>query len=787
MPYHVSLRWMLAGLAGTAAVLGLGALVWLLWWPTDFDAALPDEPGLPDLAVASVAYTADGEELARYYRTNRTWVPLGRIAPVVTEALIATEDHRFYAHNGVDWVRLAGSAWHTLRGDPQGASTITMQLVRNLYPALKQVPVLDRKRLELRTAWRIEEAHDKAAILAWYLNTVTFGQNAFGIEAAAQTYFGVPAASLDAAQAATLVALLKGTTRYNPRRHPERARQRRDVVLAQMAKHGALTPAEAVRWQATPLVLYDPPAAARAERLAPHFAATLRTELEAWAEANGHDLYADGLRIYTTLDADLQRQAEAAVAEQTAGLQAVAAVEWSRAVPRELSETTAPYERLLAAGREPFAYFWQRRPGVLRGVIRGTDAYRRAVAAGAAPDDAEARLLQDAAFVDSVRSAYARLEAGLVALDPHTGDVRAWVGGRDFSVDQYDKVGLARRQAGSTFKPFVYAAAIAAGYAPDDTLHDARTTYVVDDRTGDTWTPRNFGSYSGAYVTLRQGLTWSKNTVSAQLTSLLGPFQIARTARRMGITSDLDPVPSIALGTSEVTLLELASAYGTLAAHGVHHPPRLVTHIDDRHGSRLVTFAPASRPAIPSHVAYPVVDMLRSVVRAGSGAALRHTFGLRADLAGKTGTTQNYADGWFVAMHPNLVVGAWVGFNDRRLTFRTRHWGQASRNALPVVGDFLRRVLDRRPAYASDLTFAPPPGFRMPTPRFIDLADVPYPAAGRDALAAEPDAALEASFDAVLTVDTTRAASPDPGGLDAEAALLRALDATTATEQQNQP
>ncbi len=753
----------LAALIGLAAA---GALYHLIDIP-DLAALQTEAP--PDLDVASIAYTADGQELARYYRTHRVWVGYGQISPAVFDALVATEDHRFFEHRGVDPVRLAGSVWYTLRGSRQGGSTLTMQLARNLYPDVGREVTLARKLREIVVACKLERRYGKHEILEMYLNTVPFGQNAFGIEAAARTYFDKPARALTVPEAATLVALLRGPSRYNPLRHPERARQRRNLVLRQMVEHDRLSADAYRRLAPEPLHLNLRPARPASD-LAPHFAAYVRRWMEDWAEAHGYDLYTDGLRIYTTLDTRLQQHARAAVEAHLPGLQAVAAVEWSAPHPPEPGSTYAPYEARL--GRvSPFAHFWATHPHLLVALVRRSERYRRAVRQGEPPDRAQARLLADAAFLDSLRTAHARLETGLVAIDPHTGHVKAWIGGRDFAADQYDKVALARRQPGSTFKPFVYAAAVEHGFAPDDSLQDARMTFTIAAEDDATWTPRNAGGYSGAYVRLRDGLAWSKNTITAQLIAALGPEHVADVAHRMGIRSPLARVPSLALGSSEVTLLELTSAYGTFVSGGVHHPAVVVTHIDDAAGRRLATFVPEGHRALTRQTAYTVLDMMRDVVQRGTGRALRTRFGIEADVAGKTGTSQGYADGWFILAHPRLVVGAWVGFNDRRLTFRTSDWGQGARTALPVVGEFVRRVLDDpEAALGRGVRFAPPPGYRPPRPAVTSLEAFHAPAGLERPAPPGPLPLRDALAEGLARPDDTPPPEADP-----EAALRRAL------------
>ncbi|NBC15833.1 MAG: penicillin-binding protein [Bacteroidetes bacterium] len=703
---------LVAGLA-FAVIITLGRLYAAQPVP-DLDALRAGQD--PSLGLATVVYTADGAELMRYYRQNRTWTTHRQLGPAVVDALIATEDHRFYRHHGIDLIRLVSSVWHTLRGDRQGGSTITMQLARNLFTDIREAPLLERKVREWVAALKIERAYEKPQILEMYLNTVPFGYEAFGIEAAARTYFDARAARLTEPQAATLVGMLKATTYYNPVRNPENARQRRDVVLGQMARREVLDGAlDSLR--ALPLGL-DFERRTLASSLAPHFADYVREQLDDWAARRGIDPRMAGLRVHTTLDSHLQLHAQQAVEAQMQGLQAVAAYEWSQARTPSLGEVPARYvRRLQTTTTEPFAHFWRTHPSLLTEALRRTRRYRRAVARGTPPDSALLRLQRDPDVVDSVQTALTRLETGLVALDPATGAVRVWVGGRDFLADQYDHVALARRQPGSTFKPFIYAAALERGWDPDDELRDVVRTYALDD-SDETWAPRNVSGASGEMLTLRDALARSKNTITAQLIADLGPEYVAHLARRMGIRSPLEQVPSLALGTSDVTLLELVAAYTPFVREGAHLAPYVITHIEDRNGQRLATFQPQQRPALPRYTAYEVLDMLRDVVDRGTGVRIRHQFGIAGDLAGKTGTTQNNADGWFILLHPQLVTGAWVGFNDRRVTFRSDWWGQGAHNALFVTGDFYRR-LQRAGLLSPNARFATPrsrrPGLALRT------------------------------------------------------------------------
>ncbi len=666
----------------------------------------------PNLQLATVAYTPDREEQARYAYQNRSWVPYEDISPHVVNALIAIEDRRFYDHWGVDMRGLAAAAFDALtRFDVRGASTITQQLARNLYNEQigRQVTV-ERKLKEMVTAVQLERRYTKREIVEMYLNTVEYVYNAFGIEAAARTFFGKPAGELNELEAATLVGMLQNPVYYNPVRRPERTQARRNTVLLSMVETGYLPRAFYDEHRDAPVELSFNRSEITAS-LAPYFAEYVRLWMRDWARANGYDLYADGLVVYTTLDSRLQEAARAAVDEQMKGLQAVVDYEWSRPSGYVLGTSVDPY--LQAKGFTPFQHFWESKRELVDSFIRETPTYRALQEEGRGAAQALAALRADTAFMDSLKAAKTRLEAGLVALDPKTGYVKAWVGGRDLEVERYDHVAVARRQPGSTFKPFVYTAAIDNGYPPTYRLPDSAFVWR-NPETGQVWRPSNFeGVGSGGMLTLEEALALSKNTVTARvITQLVNPSQVAFYARAMGIESPLDPVPALALGTSDVTLLELTSGYGTLASGGLHYDPTVVTRIEDRYGNVLYEATPAPEEALSEETAYTVVDMMRGAVEYGTSVRIRTSYGLGAyDLAAKTGTTQNAADGWFMMMHPELVTGAWVGFNDRRITFRSTFWGQGAHNALFLVGDFFRRATRMPDSEIDNVRFPSPAAF----------------------------------------------------------------------------
>jgi len=687
---HPTLRGMAWGLAAVPVVLFLYVL-----------ALIPFTPSIDDLhkakaAKPSVVLSADGQELTVFKRANRDWVKLADISPHVMAALISTEDARFYEHHGMDVRRTLSAAANTLRGKVQGGSTITQQLARNLYPEdIGRARTMTRKIKEAITALKIEAVYSKDEILETYLNTVPFLYNAYGIEMAARTYFDKTADTLDVLESATLIGMLKGTSYYNPVLNPERALQRRNIVLSRMVRHQKLPAANLA-------ALKQMPMAVTFERQepelgpAPHFTQQLRRWLIEWADRNSYNIYADGLVVRTTIDSRLQAMANEAVTRQADKLQAISDAEWA-----QKSGWAAK-----GARRELMLVF-----------VRDSAEYKAARATGQTDEQVLRQLLVDAPYLQKLREDKTRLQAGFLALNPANGHVLAWVGSRDFAGDQFDHVAQARRQPGSTFKPFVYGAAYENGSRPYDIFMDQAVDIPLGD--GTFWRPSDGSGASGAPMTLREGLVYSRNTITAQVMQVVGPQRVAALARSMGVRqSKLDEVLSLALGTSPVTLKEMVASYSTLANDGRYVEPMAVTRVEDRNGRVLEEFQPAvAQAAMSTHAANMLVDVMRGVVEQGTGAGIRSRYDIRADVAGKTGTTQDNTDGWFILMHPQLVAGAWVGFNDNRVTMGNR-WGPGAQSALPVVGEFFQaafkaKVLDVRAklsAPAGMSTAAPPTG-----------------------------------------------------------------------------
>lgn len=675
----------------------------------------------PETAIATEVRSRDGVVLDKYFTENRTWVRYDDISPHVVDALVATEDHRFFNHWGMDMIRTLAIPYHLAMGRRQGGSTISQQLARNLYKEIGQAFSVSRKFREMITAVQIEKNYTKREIIEMYLNTVEYSNSAFGIEAAARTHFNKSAADVNVTEAATLVGSVNAVYAYNPRLFPERSKSRRDIVLRLMNRQGFLDSLHTNQLIAEEIQLdYQPPS--KAGRVSRYFGEYVRQNVTGWAEENGYDIYTDGLVIYTTIDSRLQKHAETSLRVKLDSLQKIFEREWTS------SGSEIYMDRL-----------WDEFPTFKDSFLEDTDEYKN----GYQKWDTNIRkvvldsLKADSMFVDSVMKSRTRLEAGFVAVDPTNGNVLAWVGGSNYGNVQFDHVYQSRRQAGSTFKPFVYAVAIDNGYKPYHKFSKYPTKFY--DRNGNVWAPKDQSVAEGPImVSLREALARSMNNVTVRLLPeiagapdtnelwRLDPAarKIKEMAANLGIDMSNTPAyPSLALGTAEVSLLEITSAYTTFANQGVHIDPIAITRIEDREGNVLVEYHPEYRQEVISpETAYIMTDMMRGVIRGGdgyngTGVRLRNSYNVRQDIAGKTGTTQNSADNWFIAMTPHIVMGAWVGGEDRRIRFPTDlnySIGQGARTALPIVGEFINRVTSDEEAYWGYDAFSPPPGFIMP-------------------------------------------------------------------------
>ena len=648
-------------------------------------------------AQASEIYSADGELIGKFFSENRTPVKYSDVNPVFWQALIDTEDERFYKHPGIDIPGLFGAIKdYVMHNDARGASTITQQLAKNLFRVrtdystgwLGKIPglkILVMKSKEWVTALKLEWNFTKEEILTMYANTVDFGSNAYGIKTACKTYFGILPKDLKAEQAAVLVGMLKATTTYNPRLHPENSLIRRNTVLAKMRDHGHLTSKEYDSISQRPIELNYYVESAY-DGKANYFREALANNLRQWCQKNDVDLYTDGLKIYTTIDMKMQRYAEDAAHEQMKLIQESFNMHWGSTNP------------------------WQDRsyreiPNFIENIAKHLPCYKQLEQRYAdcqdsiwyylnLPHDVElfsydGKFHTTMSSLDSIRYMTRFMHCGFMAMEPNTGHVKAWVGDIDFSTWKYDKV-TSLRQPGSTFKLFVYTEAMNQGMTPCNTYYD--TYYNIGG-----WSPHNAnGSVSGAGMTLRSAFAQSVNTVAAKLGSDVGIARVARTAHAMGIKSHLEEVPSLALGASDVSLLELVSAYSTVVNDGMACEPVFVTKILDRDGHELFNSKDADlHEAIPYRSAFFMQKMLMGGLN-GTSWSLREYVGNYmndTDFGGKTGTSNNHSDAWFIGVSPRLVCGAWVGGEYRAIHFRTGLLGQGSKTALPICGRFLKAVL----------------------------------------------------------------------------------------------
>jgi penicillin-binding protein 1A len=621
----------------------------------------------PKPQLASTVYTSDGEVLGQFYIENRIETHIDSLPNYLTNALISTEDRKFYSHWGVDLNRFAKAmVKNLLTFSHEGASTITQQLAKNLYNLKNKnetpFETVIRKIREWITAVQIEKTYTKREILQLYLNVSYFGKSAYGIESAARVYFGKTGKELTLPECAMLIALLKSSSYYDPVKHPENALARRNLVMHNMVANGMLSEEKYEELKDQPIVLASDKIGGNTS-IAPYFMEYVRQQMETMADKYGYDLYRDGLNIYTTLDSRMQKIANNAAADHLKNYQTLFNKKWKWNQNRDLLTTLIDKD------------------------IKGSQEYKSATT-NEKRADIYNKLKNDKSFIDKVKEDETRIQVGFVALDPHTGQIKAMVGGenQDFGRGLNHATAI-RRQPGSSFKAFVYTVAIDNGYFPAYTLLNQKFDY-------NGWSPDNFetGEYGG-YTTLRYALAHSLNVIAGRLTigdnPIAPPSQVVKYAKNMGIESPLMAVPSIALGTSEVTPLEMTSAYGTLANKGVHVSPISILKIEDKNGIVIADFAPDYKEAISPQTASIITNMLQDVIETGTGVGVRRYFQYPA--AGKTGTTQDFADAWFVGYTPELAAGVWVGFDDHRVKF-TAEYGQGAQAALPIWAKFMEGV-----------------------------------------------------------------------------------------------
>jgi len=655
----------------------------------------------PKTLLASEIYSEDGQVLGKYYLQNRSNVGFNELSPNLVNALIATEDVRFYSHSGVDFRRFTSAL--IFLGKRGGASTITQQLAKNLFPRKRFNNVFNKATTKLKewiTALRIEERYTKEEIITMYFNTVEFGSNSYGINSAARTFFGKAPKDLNEVESAMLVGMLKAPTKYSPVRNPVNAMGRRNVVLNQMRKYDYIAEETYDTLKIKPIELKFQEEDHN-EGLAPYFREYLRMELMQWCEENGYNLYKDGLKIYTTINSKLQHVAEESVQAHVKDMQKKFYEHWK--------------------GREPWGQFTE----LITTSMKRSDRYRMLKEGGAS----EAEILKsfntpvkmkvfsytrgevDTVMtpLDSIKYYKYFMQCGLMSMDPRTGFVKAWVGGINHKYFKYDHVNInAKRQVGSTFKPLVYTLAIDNGWSPCYKAPNQRV--VFEDY--ENYSPSNADDkYNDPEMTLYRGLQFSVNNIVMHVMKQLGPTapnSVIELARKLGISSDLPPYPSIALGVADISVYEMVGAFSAYANKGVWTEPVYITRIEDKNGNVIREVVPKRVEAMSEQTAYIMEKMLERVTAHGTAAKVKYMYQVPGAVGGKTGTTQNYSDGWFIGITPYLTTGVWTGFEDRAIHFRSMSLGSGSAMAMPIFGTYMKKALSDTTLFKTQDFWEPP-------------------------------------------------------------------------------
>jgi len=660
----------------------------------------------PKSNQASEIVTDDGRVLGTYFVQNRSNVTYPEISKNVLNALIATEDIRFNEHSGIDFKRTFTIFFYNIVGKKQGGSTITQQLAFNLFSDEARQRNFFKRVLQKFKEWviavKLERNYTKEEIIVMYLNTVDFGNQAYGIKSAARVYFNTTPDKLTVAQAATLVGILKGITRYSPTRNPDRALARRNTIMGLMVKAELLTDQELQSEQEKPLGLIFSAATVN-DGIAPYFRAVLKNDIRKIFEERSitkpdgtpYDLDRDGLRIITTINYDMQLYAEEAQKEYMRTLQMSFIKSWK--------------------GRNPFK---GKEMQIEQGVKR-SDRYKALQLDGKTDEEIKADFNTPTKLsiftwkgnidtvmkpIDSVKYYKMLLRNAMMAMDPQTGFVKAWVGGINYEHFKYDQVKMGTRQVGSTAKPFTYSVAVENGYSPCFTVLNEPVTIEVPGSPA--WTPRSSGTVPG-YLTLQKGLALSQNYIAAYLMKQVGPTAVATLAKKMGISSDVPAYPSIALGSFDASVYDMVGAYSVFANKGIYTKPTYILRIEDKNGVVLHSEKAIPVPAMNEEVAYVMTRMLRGVVTNGTGWRLTK-YGIKTPIGGKTGTTQNNSDGWFMGISPSLVAGVWTGCEDRAFHFTSTAQGDGATTALPIFAGFMKRVYANPKLKISKADFEPP-------------------------------------------------------------------------------
>ena len=724
--------------------IGIVSVFWLFYSAsTGKLGEMPDFRQLenPNTNLASQIISSDNKVLGKiHFGENRTPVEYSDLPKHLIDALIATEDERFYRHSGIDFkATVRAIVYLNKRG---GASTISQQLARQLFVGVRSKNIFEaiiQKAKEWVLAVRLERQYTKEEIITMYLNIYDFGYNGDGIKSASSIYFNKELDSLKIEESAVLVGMLKNSSYYNPLRRPELVKSRRDVVFGQMKKNNHLNDKELDSLKQIPLKIDYTPQSHR-EGLATYFRAYLQQFMKDWTKENtkedgsNYNLYLDGLKIYTTINYEMQQYAEESVKEHMPNLQK----EFFLQNTPELNPT-APFLDIEEEEEEM----------IFKRAMRRSERWRKMRNAGKSEDEMFASFEKEVPMtifswdgnidtimkpIDSIRYYKHFMRAGMMSMEPQTGHVKAWVGGINYKHFQYDHVKQGKRQIGSTFKPFLYATAIdQLKLSPCDSLPDA--IYCIEPNkygNPDPWCPTNSSDKYGGMRTLKNALANSKNTISSQLMDKVGPKPVADLARNLGIKSFIPDVPAIALGTPDLSVYEMVGAYGAFANQGIYVKPTMITRIEDKNGALLFQSVPETRDVISAESAYVTTNLLEGVTKFGSGARLRHNipeeernpvyrdvvtgypYSFENATAGKTGTTQNQSDGWFMGMVPNLVTGVWVGAEDRSTHFETIAYGQGATMALPIWGLFMKKCYENEDLGVSIEDFLAPEVLNIP-------------------------------------------------------------------------
>ena len=659
-----------------------------------------DELENPRTNLATEIISADGKVLGTYYIENRSNVRYAELSHYMPEALISIEDERFTEHSGIDERALFRVAFGVITGRKKGGgSTITQQLAKNLFPRgenLSKPKLVLRKFQEWITATKLEHNYSKEEIVAMYLNTVAFGHNAYGIRSAASTFFDKKPSEMNIEECALMAGVVNAPTRFSPVRNPNNALSRRNLVLKKMAENGYITQAECDSISLIPIDMSHFSVKDHNSGQATYFREFLRGELNEWAKnttrADGqpYNIYRDGLRIYTTIDSRMQRYAEDAVKEfMGKELQPMFYKHWK-------GQKNAPFSNVTADEIDH----------ILETSMKRSDRYRNLKNSGMPMDSIKANFERPVPMtvfswdgpidtimspMDSIRYYKWFLQASLISIESHTGHVKAYVGGLDYRFFKYDHVTQARRQVGSTFKPFLYSLAMQEGeYTPCTRIPNIQYNIQLED--GNIWSPGNSGGNVGEEITLKYALAQSNNWISAYLMNQFGPNAVIAQARRMGVESPIDAVPAICLGVCDLKLIEMVGAMSTFANQGVYIKPMFITRIEDKNGNVIARFSPEESEAMSELTAYKMVELMKGVVQSGTGIRLRSYYGFNNPVAGKTGTTQKQSDGYFMGITPDLTTGVWVGAEDRSVHFRSTKLGQGSHTALPIWAIYMKKV-----------------------------------------------------------------------------------------------